>query len=281
MNESLRIFTQRISKLPTIPPVADRIIELVSSKVALVDSVVQTIEKDPAIAAKVISFSNAAFYRTGGPVNTIRDAVMKIGFDNIKSIALAISLLTVFKTESQGKNREYAHIFRHCLAVGVITKEIEDCLKWEDCDDAFMSGLLHDLGLLVMHCYFPEISDQVTALTLKGRIYVEAEVEVYGFMHSDVGAWLADKWNLPENINGAIHYHHNICGAGEQMKTAAVVHLADHIAIKQGYGPLETGQFEGPLSEGTMHMLGITKKMIAAIETRVEESLATLREMWL
>jgi putative nucleotidyltransferase with HDIG domain len=263
-----------------LPPVADRIIALVSSKAVLVDSVVHTIEKDPAIAAKVISFSNAAFYRTGGPVTTIRDAVMKIGFDNIKSIALAISLLTVFRTEPKGKNIAYARIFRHCLAVGVISKDIVDCMRWQDCDDAFMSGLLHDIGLLVMHSYFPEISDEVCEMTQKGRIYIEAEMEVYGFMHADVGAWLADKWNLPENIYGAIQYHHNICGAGEQLKTAAVVHLADHIAMKKGYCPIENGHFESAVSKEALNALGITDKKIAEIEARVEESLSTLQEIW-
>jgi putative nucleotidyltransferase with HDIG domain len=281
MNESLRIFTQRITKLPTIPPVADRIIQLVSSKASLVDSIVQTIEKDPAIAAKVISFSNAAFYRTGDPVITIRDAVMKIGFDNIKSIALAISLLAVFRPSSKGKDREYARIFRHCLAVGVITKEIADYLKWKECDDAFMSGLLHDLGLLVMHIYFPEISDRVYELTAKGKVYAVAEMEVCGFTHSDVGAWLADKWNLPENIYSAIQYHHNICGASEHLKTAAVVHVADHIAINKGYGPVETGQFAGPLSEEALGALGMTKKKVAEIETKLEDALSTLQEGWL
>jgi len=186
MDDSLRILTQRISRLPTIPPVADRIIELVSSKCSVVSNVVDAIEQDPAISAKVISFSNTAFYRTGEPVVNIKDAVMKIGFDNIKSIALGISLLTVFRAVNKSRQHDYALIFRHCLAVGIISKEIVDYLGWHNRDDVFTSGLLHDLGLMVILSFFEDIGDKVSALAGKNKTYVDAETEIYGSTHSDV-----------------------------------------------------------------------------------------------
>jgi putative nucleotidyltransferase with HDIG domain len=280
MKESLRIFTQRITKLPTIPPVANKIIDLVDSRDAYVDSVVETIEKDPAISAKVISFSNTAFFRLGSPVTNITDAVMKIGFDNVKGIALGISLLTVFKADKPGRNAEYAHIFRHCLAVGIIAKEIEEYLDTKYRGDVFTSGLLHDIGLLVMHSFFPDISEQVIQMVKKGKKYLEAENEIYGFMHGDVGAWLADQWNLPDSIREAIYCHHNINRAELNPRTAAVVHIADNIAIKNGCSPVLAGGFEYTVNEAALKEVGITKTEMAAIEKKMDNVLSTLQDVY-
>jgi putative nucleotidyltransferase with HDIG domain len=281
MNESLRIFTQSITRIPTISPVANRIIDLIGNKAADVERIVETIERDPAISAKVLGVSNTAFFRMGNPVTNIRDAIMKIGFDNIKGISLGVALLTVFKAEKPERSAMYVQIFRHSLAVGFIAKDI---LEYENCgddEDVFTSGLLHDLGLLVMHSFFPEISDKVLQKVSKGGKYIEAEEEVYGFIHSDVGAWLADKWTLPENINSAIYYHHNVAGAGTYMNTAAIVHIADNIAIKKGFGPILAGGFEFAVDDTAVRTIGMDKKNIAVIEKRADRVLDDIGDIFL
>jgi putative nucleotidyltransferase with HDIG domain len=279
MNESLRIFTQRITKIPTLPLIADKIIELVGNRDTYIDNVVETIEKDPAISAKVLSFSNTAFFRTGCPVTNIADAVMKIGFDNVKGIALGISLLTVFRADKPGRDAEYAHIFKHCLAVGLIAKEIEKHLECEYREDVFTSGLLHDIGLLVMHSFFPDISERVVQMVKKGKKYIEAENEIYGFMHGDVGAWLADQWNLPDSIHEAIYCHHIISRAQRNPSTAAVVHIADNMAIRNGCSPVLAGGFEYTVDEIALKAVGLTKIKMAVVEEKMENVIATMQDI--
>ena len=279
MNESLRILTQRISKLPTLPHVANRIIELVGTKDACMDGLVETIEKDPAISAKVISFSNTAFFRVGGTITNIPDAVMKIGFDNVKGIALGISLLTVFRTDRSGCKAEYNQIFRHSLAVGVIANEIEGCLGFESREDVFTTGLLHDIGLLVMHSFFPEMSEGVSQMVKKRKKYLEAEIEVCGFMHGDVGAWLADQWHLPDSITEAIYCHHDLSRVRLHPRTVAVVHIADNIAIKNGCSPVNAGGFESAIDEAAMKAVGITGVKLAGIEKEMTSVIASLQEI--
>jgi putative nucleotidyltransferase with HDIG domain len=279
MNESLRLFTQRITRIPTTPPVASHIIELISNKSVRIDNIVEIIEIDPAISAKVIGLSNTAFFRRGIQVMSISGAIMNIGFDNVKSIALGISLLTVFKTGKAGRQEEYANIFRHCLAVGVIAREIEKYIGYQGDEDAFTSGLLHDLGLMVIHSFLPDLTDQIKQKVTKRTNYEAAEREIIGFTHGDVGAWLADKWNLPENILAAIYCHHNVKEAGQYLHSVAVVHLADHIAIKKGYGPYFGGVFEYGLDEAAIKTIGISSKTIAAIEKNMDEILSEIQEV--
>ncbi|MGO9379003.1 MAG: HDOD domain-containing protein [Dissulfurispiraceae bacterium] len=279
MNDSLRILTQKIPKLPTIPPVADKIIQLVSNEASVVGSIVDTIEKDPAISAKVISFANAAFYSMGQPVTTIRDAVMKIGFDNVKSIALGISLLTLFKGKKNGDDGEYLNTIKHSMVTGVVSKEIVDFLEYRHYEDIFTSGLLHDLGLMVMNVYFPEIYAQIIDKFKKGKSFPDAEREVCGFTHGEIGGWLADKWNLPENMCEVILSHHNPTSASSTA--VAIVHLADIIAIRRGFSPVSVDGFEGSVVGAAMQMVGMNEEGLAKLAVRIEEIVAMVRNMWL
>ena len=281
MNDSLRILTQKILKLPTVPPVADKIIQLVSSKASVVNSIVETIETDPAISAKVISFANAAFFRTGQPVTTIQDAVMKIGFDNVKSIALGIALLTLFKGKQDTDEGGYHNINRHSMVVGVFSKEIVDFMGWSNHEDIFTNGLLHDLGLMVMNAFFPEIYARIEHKFKTGMSFPDAENEVCGFTHGEMGAWLADKWNLPDNMCEVIQHHHNPSLSSSFSSATAIVHLADIIAIRRGFSPMSRVGFEGPLDITAMQMLGIDEERIVQFEAGIEEIIAMGGNMWL
>ncbi len=280
MNESLRILTQKIPKLPTLPPVADKIINLVNSDAAFVGSIVEAIEKDPAMSAKIIGFSNAAFYRRGDPVTTIRDAVMKIGFDTIKSVALGISLLTIFKSEHGGGPRDYGNMVRHSLATGLISKEIVDMLDWQDQGEVFTCGLLHDIGLLVISACFPDIYDTIVSKFRKGSVFIDVEKEVCGCSHGEVGAWLTDKWNLPDAICEVVLYHHSPSEATVDPAMAAVVHLADIIAARNDYSPITVNGYEGSFEKGSMKLLGMTEQAIQGLEQRVHEIVGPMQKVW-
>ncbi|HTZ19003.1 MAG TPA: HDOD domain-containing protein [Dissulfurispiraceae bacterium] len=280
MNESLRILTQKIPKLPTLPPVADKIINLVNSNAAFIGSIVETIEKDPAISAKIIGFSNAAFYRMGDPVTNIRDAVMKIGFDNVKSVALGISLLTLFKSERGEVPRDYRNIIRHSVVAGLMAKEVADMLKWRDHGEVFTCGLLHDLGLLVMSAYFPDIYSQVMTKFKEGAVFTEVEKEVCGFSHGEVGAWLADGWQLPESVCEVVRYHHTPAKAVLNPSITAVTHLADIIAVRGNYSPISAKGYESAPDKAAMRMVGMTEQNLGDWILRIEEIFGPMKDIW-
>jgi len=281
MNDSLRVLTQKITNLPTIPPIAEKIIRLISSNSVIVNHIVETIEKDPAISAKVIGFSNAAFYRRGGAVTAVRDAVMKIGFDNVKSIALGISLLTIFKGKQNDEAGDYENIIWHSMAVGVIAKEISDMLKWPMQEELFTSGLLHDIGLLAMNAFFPDIYGQIIAKFKKGMPFADAERAVCGCTHGDIGAWISDKWKLPDTLYDVIRNHHIPLHDGSKHSLAAVVHLADVIAVKKDFGPTTMRGYEAPFDSTVLKILGMTEHKLLQVESRVDEVVDPVMQMWL
>jgi len=267
--KTLRVVVQKIPKLPTLPSVAEKLLGMVDDDHSSVDSVVQMIEQDPAIVAKVLSFANAAFYGAGQPILNLNDAVMKIGFKNIRSIALGISLMTIFADNKERYAEAYRKIFCHSFAVGIIANQIAELAGHEVLHEAFIAGLLHDIGQLVINKYFNDDYVRIMDEFQKGRFLVDAEGAVLGVTHADIGLWLADKWNLPVVIQDAICYHHHPRDAVRNKKAVAVVHLANIVAEHRALGPIGAGA-SNSLDYSALDMLGITEQDLAQIEARID-----------
>jgi putative nucleotidyltransferase with HDIG domain len=165
------------------------------------------------------------------------------------------------------------------MVVGVFSKEIVDFMGWKNHEDVFTNGLLHDLGLMVMNAFFPEIYAGIEDKFKTGMSFPDAENEVCGFTHGEIGAWLADKWNLPNNMCEVIRHHHN--PSLSSSPAAAIVHLADIIAIRRGFSPMSSVGFEGPLDIAAMRLLGVNEERIEQFEAGIEEIIAMGGNMWL
>ncbi len=270
-DKALRFFVQKIPKLPTLPIIAERIFGMVDDDAASVESVVDTIEKDPAIAAKVLSFANAAFYGSGEPVLSVRGAVMRIGFKNIMSIALSISLMTIFSENKERFAAAYHRIFLHSVAVAVISRQVAEKVSREVADMAFMAGLLHDIGQLVIIRYFPDDYLRIFDEFNRGVFLLDAEKKVLGITHADIGIWLADKWNLPVIIQDAVQFHHAPSEAPTTSQMiVALIHVSDIIASRHSFGFFESGSVNA-FDYSALEILGISEKDLETIEAGLDK----------
>lgn len=269
-DKALRVFVQKIPKLPTLPMIAERILGMVDDDVASVEAIEQTIAQDPAIAAKVLSFANAAFYGSGEPVLSVRDAVMKIGFKNIRSIALGISLMTIFSENREKFASAYHRIFLHSVSVGIISRQIAESVAGELADKAFIAGLLHDIGQLVINKYFDDDYMRIIEEFNQGLFLIDAEKKVLGITHADIGVWLADKWNLPTIIQDAIEFHHMPSAATDNRKLVALVHVGNAVASRHSLGLFESEPVNA-FDSSALVILGISEKDLETIESGLDK----------
>jgi len=195
---------------------------------------------------------------------------MKIGFKNVRSIALGISLMTIFADSKERYAEAYRMIFCHSFAVGVIANHIAELADHEVEKEAFIAGLLHDIGQLVINKYFNEDYVRIRDEYQKGKFLVDAEREVLGVSHADIGLWLADKWNLPAVLQDAIFYHHRPKDAPNNRKTVAVVHLANVLAERRSIGLFGAMGPCDQLDYSVFDTLGITERNLQLIETRLD-----------
>ncbi|MBI5640844.1 MAG: HDOD domain-containing protein [Nitrospirae bacterium] len=272
MDNALRLFVQRITKLPTLPVIAQKILNLTEDDSTSVDMLENLIENDPPISAKILSVSNSAFFGSDFPVTTISGSIMRIGFNNVRNITLGIALMTVLENSRSHPPLDARNIFRHSVAVGMIAKLMADNLKVEKPEEVFTCGILHDLGLLVMNRYFADLYRKTIADFEKEKPLLDSEKETLGFTHANIGAWLADTWMLPEAVLLSIRYHHNPSQIQGRMRLVSLIHVADYLANRRYYRVTDRDP-SYPLEPSSLTLLGISEKSLEELESAIDETM--------
>lgn len=238
MDPRIQRLVAKIDKLPTLPVAATKIVQVVNNPNTTARDVNQLISTDQALAAKVLKLVNSAYYGLSNKVASITQAVVILGFNTIKSLALSASVLDSFSSAelSTFKREEF---WKHSLEIGVGAKLIANLIKvpTKDQEEFFLAGLLHDMGKVVMDQYLHEEFSEVVGLTKDtGCAFLQAEREVLGGLtHADIGKLLAEKWNLPGNLQEAIAFHHDPLQAKNGPHTVAV-HFADILCKSKHIG---------------------------------------------
>lgn len=233
MNDSLRLFVQKVNKLPTIPVVARELLSAMSDDLVSLHILEKIVSRDPAIAAKIVGLSNAAFFGYKMTEPTIVGAIQKIGFTNVKNISLGIALMTIFDDKHHKLSYDYGRIYKHSIATGFVALRLAGNLNIKSNDSLFLCGMLHDIGLLLLNSYFPDLYSKVAETARDHKNLLEAETLVLGFTHSDIGAWIADTWNLQDRLIEVILHHHSPSDAGKYKQNVALIHLADYITCNR------------------------------------------------
>jgi putative nucleotidyltransferase with HDIG domain len=201
-----------IDNLPTPPVVFSRINESISNPNSSAYQIASIVSEDPAMSAKILRLSNSAFYGVRNEITSVKQAIITIGLEAIRSLVLSTSVFDAFKTNPEFAQQQ-DHFWRHSLAVAsacrVIARRVS--ADWiQDTDKVFSAGMLHDIGKLVLLAYFPYEWEKIVKQTKDSEAKpIEVEKQILGYTHSDLGAALAERWNLPEVLHDAIAFHHN------------------------------------------------------------------------
>ena len=194
------------------------------------------ISKDQGLTAKILTVANSPLYGLPRKVSTIEFAIVVLGFEQIKNIVVALSMIEAFNTKDKDDwhRREF---WIHSLTTAIGAKRIADDLGLSKTGEAFTAGLLHDLGISVIQRYFnKEFKKIIEVVNEDETNFLDAEMQVLGMTHQDVGRFLAERWNLPESLGEAIAYHHNPSSAENWQNLAAVVHFSDYMTHRVGTG---------------------------------------------
>jgi len=200
-----------IDNLPTPPVVFSRINDAITNPNASAYQIAAIISEDPAMSAKILRMSNSAFYGCRTEITSVKQAIVTVGLEAIRSLVLSTSVLGAFKGQAHlAKFQE--EFWRHSLSVATACKVLTRMLssEWiQNIDKGFSAGLLHDIGKLVMVAYLPDEWEKVQEVRKNDDQPVfMIEKSVLGYSHSEIGAALATRWNLPEFIRDALAFHH-------------------------------------------------------------------------
>lgn len=232
-----------IKNLPMIPKVVFNVTKMLSDPAISTYSLSAEIGRDQGLTAKVLSIANSPMYGLQRKVTSLEFAIVVLGYKEMSDIVTAISLADTMKvTTDKYFNQE--EFWFHSLVVGTAAKSISHNLGHLDIgSDAFVAGILHDIGIQIIHKFLhPKFIEIIELVKKENMFLLDAEMEVLGLTHQDIGGYLAVKWNLPETLISPISYHHQPVNAQAYKTITAIVHLADYMAQfhKMGsfnYGP--------------------------------------------
>ncbi|MBL4889149.1 MAG: HDOD domain-containing protein [Candidatus Lindowbacteria bacterium] len=252
----IRDIVDRIQNLPTVPAVVTQILKMVNDPKSSANAVQAILGRDPSLTFKVLKLVNSAFYGYVGKIKTVHQAVVILGFNTIKSLALSATVFSAFG----GKGRDAFDrdaFWRHSIAVGVAGRMIAMEVNAEDPEEAFVAGIIHDVGKVVLDEYAPEYFDQVLEYVQENDCLIyEAERKVLGSSHAQVGRWLAAKWGLPPETIDVVFYHHQPTNAKHAPQMTSIIHIADILARTLKLGSGGDNKIP-PLDKGAWKIVGI------------------------
>ncbi|MBU2627776.1 MAG: HDOD domain-containing protein [Proteobacteria bacterium] len=239
-----KILTLDDKKLPSFPQVAAKLLEVSRDETTSLPDISKIVETDPGISVRVLEIVNSALYGLGRKITALSEAVVFLGLDEIKKLAIG---MTVFeKMFKSGRTKQFDRLlfWRHCLSVAILSMEIAKETKYPDPEEAYVAGLLHDVGKIFLDLQGRvDYGDFIQELSTSTDLVIEKERSVIGLGHDDVGAFLCSLWKLPEKLVIAVKYHHqpfdHIDLTPEEKLLISIVSLANFLCWTQGIGSFD------------------------------------------
>ncbi len=225
-------------ELITLPTIATNVLRMLESDNTDIRDITNIIQLDPALSIKILKIANSPFYATRREITSIHQAVMLIGFNKLINIILGVSIFSKFWLSTKpGAEELMNHFWLHSCSTGTLAKFIVRKINKNFNESEFIGGLLYQIGKLIMIQYDINRYKQVIELIEKNSLTdIEAEKEIYGFNHIEVGSHLAKLWKLPDDIRLVISNYYNPQDSEENKELIASVNLAGIISEQNGYG---------------------------------------------
>ncbi len=232
MPQAVQALIEDIGELISLPEIVIQINELVNSEETSATEIAAVISQDPAIATRILQVANSSMYGGQRQIESINRAVTILGTKQIRDLVMSTTAAKVF----DGIPNDVISVedfWHHSLYCALLARALAGMSKAVNADTLFTAGLLHDIGHLVMFNRIPEQAHEAIMLTVQGEASLDlyqAEQQILGFDHAEVGAALARHWHLPEILVSCIAYHHDLHASKEHIEAVAHVHIANAIA---------------------------------------------------
>ncbi len=199
---------ESLKDLPTIPTVMSQVLTALDNPDVSAASLAKIIENDQSLTAKVLKVANSPFYGFARKISTIDLAVVVMGINTIKEIILSL-IIQKFFSKIQKSTFDVNAFWQYSVFCGTASRVLARKLGYRLAGEAFVTGLMHDIGVLVLVESFSSDFIKIRALQdQKGLSMPEAEMLVLDTTHAEIGAWIAEKWNLPDRLCVALSHHH-------------------------------------------------------------------------
>lgn len=269
-----------IEQIPAFPATIQKVIDLLHDDDYRVADVVKVIGYDQAIAANIMKISNSAYFGVRQQIRSIHDAVVYLGQQQLIRAVQTAGISKFYQKGGGGYVSRTADLWEHAVAVAIMSQILSRRICKREDPALYTAALLHDIGKIILGEYVHHAFAQINSRVSEGGCsFLEAEEEILGINHAQVGGWIAAHWNFPAEIREAIAYHHRPdLLVREEKTTVWLVYLADQACLMFGMD----GGADGLAYKGLEEVMGLFDLRAADLEKsliELHDALASAKDL--
>jgi len=268
-----RQLQDHIDKMPSLSTTVTKVLEVCNQPNTAPNDLNKVISLDPVLTGQVLKLINSAYYSLPNHISSLTRAIIMLGINTVKNLALSTAVLGAFGQEDSFQTLSMDQFWTHSISVGVTAKTLaaRKGIPAAVREEYFVAGLLHDLGKIPLNnCLATEYTQAMELSSLDQSPLRNAETMVLGFDHGVVGKMIAEKWQLSANITEALCFHHDPDNAAEEHRMlTSIVALANTYANLYNFGSAGDPYPEGPIVSFLLKTVGVTWNDMAALRQTV------------
>ena len=278
MQPPLKDIVREIRSLEPFPEVATRVLAIASQEQSGPRELIEVIQVDPGLTGKVLRLCNSAYYGFQREIATLEEAGNLLGVRTLVNLVLTSCAGRYFKQNSGGKPSERRAQWRSNVTHAIAARLIAETNRLVDKEHAYTTGLLQNIGCMVLDRFFQDSEAHVTAVVAQGYPLIEAEKYALGLHHAELGARLMTRWDLPEILTDTVRFHHAPEKATIDTVLTSTVHLAETMAAARLEGDSRKGMaYE--VSEAALELTGMDPSDFERIDVDLVNELNKAQEL--
>ncbi len=236
LSKHIKPILESVDALKPMPSSVTKALKVIEEPDVTISEISSILAKDQALTARILKFANSAYYGFPHSATTLNEAVTRLGFRRIKNILFTLSYSSLLGRRIAGYNLGHGELWQHSIAVAITSQRLSERVAYSAPDEAYVAGLLHDIGKLLLDQYFKVDWEHLLNIGQEYHLtLIEAEENLLGINHAQTGGELARNWGLPTRLADAIAYHHTPALA-TWPDLAAIVQIADIICWRLNIG---------------------------------------------
>ena len=276
--EEIRAKIKETAEVATISAVAFQTAQLLRNPDVAVNKITEIVGLDQSLTAKILRLVNSSFYGFQGKISSLSQAIVLLGFNTVRNVILSVSVLKSFSSDKGCKVFNAGKFWGHSVGTAFVAKNLAEHIKFKEPEDAFIGGLLHDVGRVFIVQFLRPEMERIIDLMIKEDIPMrEAEERVLDADHAWMGYVMAKNWHFPPVLCSAIGYHHAPNGKDEEFTFASIIHLADIICRGMDLG-CGGDDFVPDVSPAAWRELSLSLEDVKGLIQKTDQNLYQIEE---
>ena len=239
--EKIQRIMAQVKSFPGMPATATKLQKILKDPDSTAAQIEEVLRYDAGLTANILKLTNSAYFGIPSKVSSVKQAIVLLGWKRLLQLVMTMCMSTVMKKPVDGYDLPQGELWRHSLAVSVAAETVVKALKIPEAEEVFTAALLHDVGKLVLGGFVKDELAQINALIAKDMPFEVAEYIIIGTDHAEIGARILKKWDFPENLVNAVGWHHDPETCENYCTFCDIVHIADTIGLRIGFGSGQSG----------------------------------------